>query len=270
MEPGIGPEVAAYQEAWKAARAAAAAATAEWAHRSGDALALAIADGAAADVAAETFDDSFERVAEGILDGRSVDDTGASDEHRMFRATLRQFVEAEVLPRAHEIHRGDLDIPASVISGVGELGLFGLSVPAAYGGSQSGAADQVAMLIATEELSAGSLAAGGSLMTRPEILVRALLSGGDEAQKRRWLPGIARGDLLVAVAVTEPDYGSDVASVKCRATPLPEGGWSISGTKLWCTFAGRAHLLMLLCRTGGRRPPRAEPLCRREAERAGP
>ena len=106
------------------------------------------------------------------------------------------------------------------------------------------------MLIATEELSAGSLAAGGSLMTRPEILVRALLSGGTEEQKRHWLPAIANGEALVAVAVTEPDFGSDVASIKCRATRREDGGWSISGTKLWCTFAGRANLLMVLCRTG--------------------
>jgi (2S)-methylsuccinyl-CoA dehydrogenase len=111
------------------------------------------------------------------------------------------------------------------------------------------------MLIATEELSAASLAAGGSLMTRPEILVRALLRGGTEEQKRRWLPAISSGQMLVAVGVTEPDYGSDVAQLGCRARRLPDGGWEITGTKLWCTFAGRSELLMILCRTaeGGHR-----------------
>jgi (2S)-methylsuccinyl-CoA dehydrogenase len=106
------------------------------------------------------------------------------------------------------------------------------------------------MLIATEELSRASLGIGGSLMTRPEILIRALLSGGTEEQKRRWLPAIARGKWLVAVGVTEPDQGSDVASIKCRAQRLPSGEWEITGAKLWCTFAGRAELLMILCRTG--------------------
>src|SRR5438132_722606 len=104
------------------------------------------------------------------------------------------------------------------------------------GDSGSGAArrgerpDHVAMLIGTEELARASLAAGGSLMTRPEILVRALLTAATEEQKQRWLPGIATGDLLVAVAVTEPDAGSDVAALRCRASRHESGGWSITGT----------------------------------------
>ena len=91
--------------------------------------------------------------------------------------------------------------------------------------------------------------AAGSLATRPEILVAALLAGGTEAQKQRWLPQIAAGARLVAVAVTEPDHGSDVAGIQCRAQQTEDGSWSISGTKLWCTFAGRAELLLVLCRT---------------------
>src|SRR5713101_4035741 len=87
-------------------------------------------------------------------------------------------------------------------------------------------------------------------MTRPEIMVRALLSAGTEEQKQRWLPGIAAGRQLVAVAVTEPNYGSDVAGIQCRARKQADGSWLVNGTKLWCTFAGRAHLLTLLCRTG--------------------
>ena len=105
------------------------------------------------------------------------------------------------------------------------------------------------MLVITEELSRGSLAAAaGSLITRPEILTRALLAGGTEAQKQRWLPELASGEKICAVAVTEPDFGSDVAGVTTTATKV-EGGWSISGVKTWCTFAGRAELLMLLART---------------------
>ena len=141
-------------------------------------------------------------------------------------------------------------MPDDIIAGIADLGLFGLSIPEAYGGSLAERPDHLAMLIGTEEMSAGSLAAGGSLMTRPEILVRALLTAGSEEQKRRWLPGIASGEMLVAVAVTEPDYGSDVAAIQCRATPLADGAWAVNGAKLWCTFAGRAHLVMLLCRTG--------------------
>ena len=86
-------------------------------------------------------------------------------------------------------------------------------------------------------------------MTRPEILTRALVKGGTEGQKLRLLPKIATGELMVAIAVTEPDFGSDVASVSTAATREPSGGWIINGVKTWCTFAARAELLMLLART---------------------
>jgi (2S)-methylsuccinyl-CoA dehydrogenase len=104
------------------------------------------------------------------------------------------------------------------------------------------------MVVATEELSWGSLGVGGSLITRPEILTRAIVQGGTDEQKRRWLPGIASGELMVGVMVTEPDYGSDVAHIKVTATPT-EGGYLLSGVKTWATFAGRANVLMLLART---------------------
>jgi (2S)-methylsuccinyl-CoA dehydrogenase len=106
------------------------------------------------------------------------------------------------------------------------------------------------MVIATEELSRGSLGAGGSLITRPEILTRALVKGGTEEQKHEWLPKLASAETMVAVAVTEPDYGSDVAGIKVTASPTPDGdGWVINGVKTWCTFAARADVLMLLART---------------------
>ncbi len=104
------------------------------------------------------------------------------------------------------------------------------------------------MVVATEELSRGSLGVGGSLITRPEILTRALLAGGTEEQKHAWLPRLATAEVMAAVAVTEPDFGSDVAGVKVTATPT-DGGWLINGVKTWCTFGARADVLMLLART---------------------
>ena len=119
----------------------------------------------------------------------------------------------------------------------------------AYDGfSEGGESEYIGMVVATEELSRASLGAGGSLITRPEILTRALLAGGTEAQKQSWLPKLASAEVMAAVAVTEPDYGSDVAGVKCQATPT-EGGWLINGVKTWCTFGARADVLMLLART---------------------
>ena len=122
-------------------------------------------------------------------------------------------------------------------------------MPEEYGGyATGGEADYLGMVVATEELSWGSLGVGGSLITRPEILTRALVAGGTEEQKQRWLPRIATGELMVGVTVTEPDYGSDVAGVSTMATAV-EGGYRINGVKTWATFAGRANLLMLLART---------------------
>jgi len=171
------------------------------------------------------------------------------DDLKLVAETFRRFGEEQIRPHAEEIHRQDLDIPQHIIDGVAGLGCFGLSIPEAYGGFAQGTADDyLAMIIATEELSRASLGAGGSLITRPEILARALEAGGTEAQKQQWLPRISTGEVLCAVAVTEPDYGSDVANL--TTTAVRDGdGWRITGTKTWCTFGGRANVLMVLART---------------------
>jgi (2S)-methylsuccinyl-CoA dehydrogenase len=179
----------------------------------------------------------------------SPGDAHLSEDFQMVAETFRRFGEDKIMPVAEHIHRADADIPEEIIGGLAELGCFGLSVPEEYDGfAQGGESDYLGMVIATEELSRASLGAGGSLITRPEILTRALERGGTEEQKREWLPKIASGEVMVAVAVTEPDYGSDVAQLKVAATPA-DGGWKINGVKTWCTFAGRANALMLLART---------------------
>jgi len=165
------------------------------------------------------------------------------------RAAARDFAKNVVAPRAQAIHREDLLVPDDLIQKFADQGFFGSTIPEQYGGSGLGS---LAMIIITEELSAASLAAAGSLATRPEILAQALQTGGTEAQRERWLPRIARGETLVAVAVTEPDIGSDVAGVATRAEPAAyEGrrGWRINGAKAWSTFSGRANVLALLART---------------------
>ena len=162
---------------------------------------------------------------------------------------MRDFAENEVAPHAERIHRHDELIPEDFIAKMAELNFFGLSVPEEYGGSEMG---NLAMILTTEELSRASLAAAGSLITRPEILTKALLQGGTEDQKKHWLPRIAAGELMVGISVTEPDIGSDVAGVKCRAEHREVDGrevWVINGPKAWCTFAGRANVLAVLCRT---------------------
>jgi (2S)-methylsuccinyl-CoA dehydrogenase len=174
---------------------------------------------------------------------------GLSDDFEMVQDTFRRFAEEKLVPIAEHIHRHNDDIPEEIITGLAEMGAFGLSISEEYGGFASGdESDYIAMVVATEELSRGSLGAGGSLITRPEILARALEMGGTEDQKREWLPKLATAEVMNAVAVTEPDYGSDVAGVKVTATPV-EGGYLINGVKTWCTFGARADVLMLLART---------------------
>ncbi len=165
-------------------------------------------------------------------------------------ATFRRFAEERIAPEAERIHRQNVDIPEGIISGLGELGAFGLSIPEAYGGYATGGEhDYLGMVVATEELSRASLGAGGSLITRPEILARALLRGGTEAQKQAWLPRLATGEIMAGVAVTEPDFGSDVAGISVTAGRTDGGDWLLRGTKTWSTFAARADVLMLLART---------------------
>src|SRR5215207_7746044 len=177
-----------------------------------------------------------------------------SDDFELVRETFHRFAEEKVRPVAEHVHRANVDIPEEVIDGLAELGGFGLSVPEEYGGyALGGEQDYLGMVVATEELSWGSLGVGGSLITRPEILTRAIVTGGTDEQKQRWLPRIAAGELMVGVMVTEPDYGSDVAGVATSATASTnsdgDGGYVINGVKTWATFAGRADVLMLLART---------------------
>jgi len=172
-----------------------------------------------------------------------------SEHHTLMRDTFRRFADDVVAPLAEEIHREDRIIPAAILQPLREMGMFGLSIPASYGGLQEDdKEDTLGMIVVTEELSRGSLGAAGSLITRPEILARALLKGGTEEQKHYWLPQLAVGEPLCAVAVTEPNYGSDVAGVRLKATAT-EGGWLLNGAKTWCTFGGKAGLLLVLART---------------------
>ena len=172
----------------------------------------------------------------------------------MVQDTFRSFAANVVAPHAEHVHRTNGDVPEEVIAGLAEIGAFGLSVPAEYGGfSEGGDSEYIAMVIATEELSKASLGIGGSLITRPEILTRALVKGGTEEQKLEWLPKLASAEVMAAVAVTEPDFGSDVAGITVTAMPAdgPDGeaGYVINGVKTWCTFGARANVLMLLART---------------------
>ena len=171
------------------------------------------------------------------------------DDAMMMQDSFRKLATHVVMPLAEEIHRHDKIIPKEILVPLTEMGCFGLSIPERYGGIQSDDhEDNMGMIVVTEELSRGSLGGAGSLITRPEILSRALQKGGTEEQRQKWLPQVAMGHPLCAIAVTEPDTGSDVAAIRLKATKC-EGGWHLDGVKTWCTMAGKAGLLLVLARS---------------------
>lgn len=171
------------------------------------------------------------------------------ESHALAQESFRRFAADQVAPQAEAIHRHDLTVPDALLQSMREMGVFGLSIPERFGGSApNDREDTLLMVLVTEALSEASLGAAGSLITRPEILSRALLAGGTPEQQEDWLPRLAAGDPLCAIAMTEPDYGSDVASVSLRGTKV-DGGWLLTGAKTWCTFAGKAGVLMVVTRT---------------------
>ena len=205
-------------------------------------------------VEAQLTPQAIAELGRALLDG-GIPDQPLNESQKIIRDTFQAFTDDVVTPLAEEIHRQDLIVPDSILNPLREMGCFGLSVPERFGGLKpDDHEDSVGMVIVTEELSRGSLAAAGSLITRPEIMARAIMDGGTPEQQSRWLPGIAAGSPLCAISVTEPNTGSDVASVALRATQT-EGGWLLNGGKTWCTFAGKAGYILVLART----EPQAHP-----------
>jgi (2S)-methylsuccinyl-CoA dehydrogenase len=193
--------------------------------------------------------ENYSEIADLIQKNGHIGPYGLSEDHELFRDTFKKFAEDVVMPQAEHVHRNDETIPEEIIQGLRDMGCFGLCIPESYGGIQpSDKPDNISMLVVTEELSRGGLGIAGSLITRPEIVSKAILKGGTDEQKKKWLGSLAEGKVMAAVAVTEPNFGSDVAGVSVTATKV-DGGWKINGVKTWCTFAGYATVLMVLCRT---------------------
>jgi (2S)-methylsuccinyl-CoA dehydrogenase len=140
-------------------------------------------------------------------------------------------------------------IPDEVVSEMAALGVFGICIDPKYGGLGLG---KLAMCVVSEELSRGWIAAG-SLGTRTEIAGELIALAGTAEQKAYWLPRLASGAVLPTAAFTEPDYGSDLASLRTRARRI-DGGWEIKGAKTWITHASRSDLMTLLVRTSPDRP----------------
>ena len=157
---------------------------------------------------------------------------------------MRKFADDKVVPHAQDWHLNNEYIPLDVIGQMAELGVFGLTIPEDYGGLGLG---KESMCVVSEELSRGYIGVG-SLGTRSEIAAELILGSGTAQQKRHWLPKLASGAVLPTAVFTEPNTGSDLASLKTRA--VREGGaYKVSGNKTWITHPVRADLMTLLVRT---------------------
>jgi len=162
----------------------------------------------------------------------------------LVRDQFRRFGAERVAPFCHQWHLDDALIPIEVVEEMAELGVFGLTVPEEWGGHGLG---KLAMCIVSEELSRAYIGVG-SLGTRSEIAAELIRTGGTEEQKQRFLKRIASGEILPTAAFTEPDTGSDLASLKTRAIRDGER-YRVHGAKTWMTHGGRSDLMTLLVRT---------------------
>ncbi len=208
-----------------------------------DAAGAAIADGATpANRAALAA--TFEHAHDGV-----VGDPGLDETLDAIRSEMRKFCEAEVNPFAHGWHLANDYIPMATIEKLAELGVFGLTLPESYGGLGLG---KESMCVVSEELSRGYIGVG-SLGTRSEIASELILAGGTQAQKEHWLPKIASGEILPTAVFTEPNTGSDLATLKTRA--VRDGDvYRVTGAKTWITHPVRADVMTMLVRTDPNEP----------------
>jgi (2S)-methylsuccinyl-CoA dehydrogenase len=181
--------------------------------------------------------------------GATIGNCGLDETLESIREEMRKFADSEVVPHAHDWHLTNSYIPLDVIAHMAELGVFGLTIPEEFGGMGLG---KEAMCVVSEELSRGYIGVG-SLGTRSEIAAELILGGGTDEQKSKWLPRIASGEVLPTAVFTEPNTGSDLASLKTRAAKYGDV-YKVHGNKTWITHPVRADLMTLLVRTDPKEP----------------
>jgi (2S)-methylsuccinyl-CoA dehydrogenase len=172
---------------------------------------------------------------------------GLDDTLESIREEMRKFADTEVIGNAQKWHITNSYIPLDVIAQMSALGVFGLTIPEDFGGMGLG---KESMCVVSEELARGYIGVG-SLGTRSEIAAELILGSGTDAQKQKWLPKIASGEVLPTAVFTEPNTGSDLASIKTRAV-RENDVYKIYGNKTWITHPVRADLMTLLVRTNSK------------------
>jgi isovaleryl-CoA dehydrogenase len=173
------------------------------------------------------------------------------DDIAMLRESVAQFTAAEITPRAGEVDRSD-QFPTDLWRKFGELGVLGMTVPEEYGGSDMG---YLAHIVAMEEISRGSASIGLSYGAHSNLCVNQIFRNGTADQKRRYLPGLVSGDSIGALAMSEPNAGSDVVSMKLRAERRGDR-WVLNGSKMWITNGPDADVMVIYAKNDFEAGPR--------------
>jgi alkylation response protein AidB-like acyl-CoA dehydrogenase len=175
---------------------------------------------------------------------RLCETDGLTDDQTEIIKAVRQFVEKEILPVATELEHAD-EYPTAIVEGLKELGLFGLMIPEEYGGLGE---SLLTYALAVEEIARGWMSVSGIINTH-FIVAYMLLRHGTEEQRQKYLPRMAVGEVRGAFSMSEPGCGSDVAAIKTKAVRGEDGGYSITGQKMWLTNGGSANLVAVLVKT---------------------
>ncbi len=170
-------------------------------------------------------------------------------EQRAIRELTAEFVDREVVPNAAAWDRAE-QVDLSVLDTLGELGILGMTIPESYGGSGG---DHLSYCLVLEELGRGDSSVRGIVSVSLGLVAKSILAYGTETQRQDWLPAMCRGEALGCFGLTEPDHGSDAASLSTRATKV-DGGWRLDGQKLFITNGTWAKIALVFARTGGPGP----------------
>jgi alkylation response protein AidB-like acyl-CoA dehydrogenase len=174
---------------------------------------------------------------------RLAQTAGLSDVQSEILATVRQFVDKEVIPHAQELEHADT-YPADIVEGMKEMGLFGITIPEEYGGLGE---SLLTYALVVEEIARGWMSVSGVINTH-FIVAHMITRHGTEAQKQHFLPRMATGEVRGSFSMSEPDLGSDVAAIKTKAKKTDDG-YVIDGSKMWLTNGGSSNLIALLVKT---------------------
>ncbi len=176
--------------------------------------------------------------------GRLCETEGLTDIQEEILKTVRQFVDTKILPVATELEHED-EYPTEIVEGLKELGIFGLMIPEEYGGLGE---SLLTYALAVEEIARGWMSVSGVINTH-FIVAYMLMKHGTDEQKQKYLPKMATGEVRGSFSMSEPSLGSDVAAIKTKAVKGDDGGYKITGQKMWLTNGGTSNLVAVLVQT---------------------